>query len=286
LLNPVLDFIWKKKAQDPDFKPPVFRILPGNHESNTQANKGLQGTWFVQDIAEKIRENYAAHMGDDRKAADRFVICPEKYVDHDGTQVDYPMIYVNRTGDLGICLQMTHYNNSGSKGSSFSPTVTKVASAVHSLGVVEPHIRIESHMHVSGFMVRNGIVCVRSGANATGSAFEQHLLYENCAESNLFITLDTKDVPRFFVATRAYQETRQAELMDTLHRSGVLSEFSSFAQYCFERRKLVSLKNRGNPTDLTTEEFWGPHRRHASVASMDVHRLGGPLGTQGIERTV
>ncbi len=282
LLNPVLDYIWKKVRQNPDFKPPVFRILPGNHESNTQANKGLQGTWFVQDIAEKIRENYAAHLGDDRRAADRYVICPEKYVDHDGTQVDYPMIYVNRTEDIGICIQMTHYNNSGSKGSSFAPTVTKVANAVHSLGVVEPHIRIESHMHVPGFMVRNGIVNVRTGANATGSAFEQHLLYENCAESNLYITLDSHDVPRFFVATRAYQETRDAQLMEKLHSAGILTEFGSFEDYCFERRKLVSLKNRGNPTNLTTEEFWGPHRRHNAVPASDFHGLDGSANTQPV----
>ena len=262
LLNPVLDYIWKKKSQDSAFKPPVFRILPGNHESNSQSNKGLQGTWFVQDIAEKIRENYAAHLGGNRKEGEKYVICPEKYVDHDGTQVDYPMIYVNRTEDTGICIQMTHYNNSGSKGSSFAPTVTKVGNAVHSLGVVEPHIRIESHMHVPGFVVRNGIVNVRTGANATGSAFEQHLLYENCAESNLYITLDSHDVPKFFVATRAYQETRDAQLLEKLHRAGILSEFASFEDYCFERRKLVSLKNRGNPTNLAIEQFWGPHRRH------------------------
>ena len=273
LLNPVLDFIWKKKSEEPDFKLPVFRILPGNHESNTQANKGLQGTWFVQDIAEKIRESYVAHLGDDRAAAEKYIVCPEKYVDHDGTQVDYPMIYVNRTQDTGICLQMTHYNNSGSKGSSFSPTVSKVANAVHSLGVVEPHIRIESHMHVTGFMVRNGIVCVRSGANATGSAFEQHLLYENCAESNLHIILSSHDVPRFFVATRAYQKTRDAELMDKLHRRGILTRFESFEEYCLERRKVVSLKNRGNPTDLSTEQFYGPHRRQNALPS---HDGGGP----------
>lgn len=282
LLNPVLDYIWRKKAQDPTFKPPVFRILPGNHESNTQANKGLQGTWFVQDIAEKIRENYAAHLGDDRRAADRYVICPEKYVDHDGTQVDYPMIYVNRTEDMGICLQMTHYNNSGSKGSSFAPTVTKVANAVHSLGVVEPHIRIESHMHVPGFMVRNGVVSIRTGANATGSAFEQHLLYENCAESNLHITLDSHHVPTFFVATRAYQETRDAALIEKLHAVGLLREFGSFEQYCFERRKLVSLKERGNPTNLTTEEFRGPHQRHNAVPAMDFRGLDGTRDTHAV----
>jgi hypothetical protein len=270
LLEPAIDYAWKRAKKDQNFKLPRWRIVPGNHETNSQANKGLQGTWFVHPFAEKIKENYAARL-DDREKANTYVICPEKYIDHDGTQVDYPLLYVNKTEETGICIQMTHYNNSGSKGSSFAPTVSKVANAVHSLGAVEPHIRIESHMHVSGFQVRNGVVAVRTGANATGSAFEQHLLYENCPESNLHITLDSHDVPRFFVATRAYQETRDAALMAELHKHGVLLKYESFEKYCLDKRQEVSPKNGGNPTNLMTEQFHGPHKRGSVIPTRGTH---------------
>ena len=248
LLNPVLDYIWAKCQADPSFVPPVWRILPGNHETNSQSNKGLQGTWFANDIAEKIFESYAARLG--RDEARKYVVCPEKFVDNDGTQVDYPMIYIDKREDTGICLQMTHYNASGAKGSSFAPTVTKVANAVHNLGISEPHIRIESHMHVSGFQVRNGIVCIRTGANASGSGFEQHLNYPNSPESNLFITLSSHDVPSFFVATRAYQETRYGQLWSKLHDYGLYKQYSCIEDYCEQRREVVSLKDLRNPTRL------------------------------------
>lgn len=250
LFNPVLAYIRARKDRDTNFKIPTFHVLPGNHESNSQANKGLQGTWFVQDIAEKLR-SYMAGWLKDEDLANRHVVCPEQFISHDGTPVDYPMIYLNRLEDLGICIQATHYNAVGGKGSSFSPTVSGVARAVHSLGVAEPHIRIESHMHVPGFQVRNGIVCVRTGANATGSAFEEHLLYANAPEANLFINLNSHALPRFFVATRSYQETRYDYLLERLHEHGVMKSYRSFKEFCHEKRKLVSLKKRGNPTDLS-----------------------------------
>jgi hypothetical protein len=105
-------------------------------------------------------------------------------------------------------------------------------------------------MHVTGFQVRNGVVCVRTGANATGSAYEEHLLYANAAESNLFIKLDSEEVPEFFVATRGYQETKHDYLLERLHNHGILKGYNSFGEFCRDKRRDASLKKRGNPTDL------------------------------------
>jgi hypothetical protein len=258
LINPVLKYIRAKKEIEPNFKIPKFRILPGNHESNSQANKGLQGTWFVKDIAEKIK-SYLEGWLNDEELAKSLVVCPEKFISHDKTPVDYPMAVLDYSEDFGIRIQATHYNASGAKGSKFSPTVAGVAQAVHSLAIEEPHIRIESHMHVTGLMIRNGIVCVRTGANATGSGFEEHLLYSNAPESNMFIELNSRDVPKFFIATRSYLKTRYNDLIAQLHQLGILIGYDSFEEYCFDKRRIVSLKQNGNPTDLSKITVGFPH---------------------------
>ncbi len=248
LLNPVLAYMRAKKEADSSFKIPTFTILPGNHEINTQANKGTQGTWFVQGIAEKVR-SYLHGWTNDETFANAHVVCPEKFIATDGTPVDYPLVHIDRTKDIGICVEVTHYNAKGG-GGAFSPTVTGIARHIHAMGEGKAHIRLEGHLHVTGFQVINGVVCVRTGANAGQSSYEAHLGFPPAPPSNQFISLDSHNLPTFFVATQAYQETRYRDLLGKLHEKGILVDYNSFDAFCDEKRRFVSLRDRGNPTDV------------------------------------
>lgn len=248
LLNPVLAYMRAKKEADRSFKIPTFTILPGNHEINTQANKGTQGTWFVQGIAEKVR-SYLHGWTNDETFSNAHVVCPEKFIASDGTPVDYPLVHIDRTKDLGICVEVTHYNAKGG-GGAFSPTVTGIARHIHAMGEGKAHIRLEGHLHVTGFQVINGVVCVRTGANAGQSSYEAHLGFPPAPPSNQFISLDSHNLPTFFVATQAYQETRYRDLLGKLHEKGILVDYNTFDAFCDEKRRFVSLRDRGNPTDV------------------------------------
>ena len=116
LLTPVLDLIRFQRAHDPNWEIPRFRVLVGNHETNSQAYKGGQGIWFLQNVATQIEMAYRYAFG--AEIASSHVMYPKKFVNRTGTDVDYSHMVIDLSDEVGFRVGAQHYVGSGGKGSS------------------------------------------------------------------------------------------------------------------------------------------------------------------------
>lgn len=242
----ILEYIGRRYKADPiNNKLPEWIILAGNHEINTQANKGLQGDWQLT-FLEKIISSYYHGLTGDKQLSESLVKYPRKYITHDGISVDYPDYLVDQSQTTGWRISASHYDGvGGSKSSSFTPPISGAAKAAHSREEQEAHMIIRHHFHTPCYTTVNGIVCIMFGANAGQSGFERHLGYVDSQPSNGMIELSPYQVPSFHQWTEKYIHLKEKEVIDDMRSHGMFTDFDSIEEFLEHTRDRVSQRSRG-----------------------------------------
>jgi hypothetical protein len=256
LIKPVLDMIKELKTKDPSFELPTFRIITGNHETNSQSNKGGQGIWFLLSLANQIQYFYRGAFGQD--AADTKVLYPRKFVDHHGTDVDYSHMIIDLTQETGFRIAAQHYVGVGGKGSSSVTPAAGMAKWARSMEhfVGDIHGCIWAHFHTQSVVQRDGIFHVIFGANAGGSGFEHHLGYPTTVPASGRIRLYSDRPPELLFITEPYLNLAEKEFSQSdtyqslIQKYGSLEIFIEFTRAKIQRRDKGSYSYQKNVVNI------------------------------------
>lgn len=263
LFQPVLDFIVRRKQEDPSFELPKFRIIVGNHEMNSQAGKGAQGNWYMQPLYNQIYYSYRSAFG--QEAAANKVIYPRKYVSHDGTDVDYPIDILDYTEETGFRLGAQHYSGVGAKGSGSVPPIVQARAWNRSKENEnrEVHGWLWAHFHTQSITMADGVFHAIFGANATGSGFEHHLGYPLTVPASGLIKLSSTKPPELQIVTSPFLELQEAQLRKIPEYAALLAEHGSLEGWVETSRQKHQRRDTGNAVNMEAKK--GTAGRHTFV---------------------
>jgi hypothetical protein len=254
LFQPILDYIVRRKKEDPSFELPKFRIIVGNHEMNSQAGKGAQGNWYMQPLYNQIYYSYRSAFGDE--AAANKVIYPRKYVSHDGTDVDYPIDILDYTEETGFRLGAQHYSGAGAKGSGSIPPIVQARAWNRSKENEnrEVHGWLWAHFHTQSIMMADGVFHAIFGANATGSGFEHHLGYPLTVPASGLIKLSSTKPPELQIVTAPFLEEQEAALCEIPEYSALSAKHGSLQGWVETCRRKHQRRDTGNAVNMQQQK--------------------------------
>jgi hypothetical protein len=273
LLNPVLDLIKDLRSKDPTWELPRFTILAGNHETNSQAGKGSQGTWFLQTVTGQIESFYRGAFG--VVEAERKVIYPKKFVDRQGIDVDYSHVVLDFADSTGFRIGAQHYVGvGGGKGSSAIPPIAAAARWGRSMeNELRPiHGFLFGHWHTQSITQADGVFYAIFGANADKSGFEWQLGYPTTVPASGRDRLFSDKPPEQFFVTDPYLRLQEEELRaNSVYRTlvdtfgGSLENFVEHERARHQKRnqKSFSYQELGI---AAAHGFIDPHRRIGRAA--------------------
>lgn len=263
LFQPVLDYIVRRKKEEPSFELPTFRIIVGNHEMNSQAGKGAQGNWYMLPLYNQIYHSYRSAFGE--QAAANKVVYPRKYVSHDGTNVDYPIDILDYTEETGFRLGAQHYSGAGAKGSGSIPPIVQARAWNRSKENEnrEVHGWLWAHFHTQSIMMADGVFHAIFGANATGSGFEHHLGYPLTVPASGLIRLSSTKPPELQIVTSPFLELQEAQLRKIPEYAALLAEHGSLEGWVETSRQKHQRRDTGNAVNMEAKK--GTAGRHTFV---------------------
>jgi len=250
LFQPVLDYIVRRKKEDPAFELPKFRIIVGNHEMNSQAGKGAQGNWYMQPLYNQIYYSYRSAFGE--QAAANKVVYPRKHISHDGTDVDYPLDIIDYTKETGFRLGAQHYSGAGSKGSGSIPPIVQARAWNRSKENEnrEVHGWLWAHFHTQSIMMADGVFHAIFGANATGSGFEHHLGYPTTVPAAGLIKLSSTKPPELQIVTAPFLGLEEEGLRKIPEYEALCKQHGSLEGWVEASRRKHQRRDTGNPANM------------------------------------
>jgi hypothetical protein len=268
LMQPVLEIIKELKLKDPNYEIPTFRIVTGNHETNSQAHKGGQGIWFLHSLASQVQSFYQAAFG--MEIANSHVQYPRKFKDRKGTDVDYSVAIIDLTDEVGFRLAAQHYVGVGAKGSKTAPPVIGSQQWARSLEneVAPIHGWIWAHYHTQSFTQADGMFHTIFGANADGSGFEWHLGYPTTVPASGRIKLSSKEAPELMFVTEPYLNLQEHKWLEkSSSYKNLITKYGSLENF-IEEMTTDCKKRSSGATDFTKikkgrHNFIEPNRKVA-----------------------
>lgn len=266
LLNPVLDAIKERKLADPTWELPKFKILAGNHETNSQSGKGGQGIWFLQTVSSQIESFYRGAFG--QEVAESHVLYPKKFVDRMGVDVDYSHVVLDYSDETGFRIAAQHYVGAGGKGSSVAPPI---ASAKTWGRAMENELRpvhgfLFGHWHTQSVTQSDGVFYAIFGANADKSGFEWHLGYPTTVPASGRVRLYSDRPPELFFVTDPYLRLQEKELgklpafEKLIRQHGSVEAFVEYERARHQRRDQKSFSYKELKLEGTPHRFLDAHR--------------------------
>jgi hypothetical protein len=267
LLNPVLDTIRRMHEADPTFEIPKFKILVGNHETNSQAHKGLQGTWFLNTIAGQLQSFYRGAFGP--AVAESHVLYPKKFVDRMGVDVDYSHMVLDHTEATGFRIGVQHYVGIGAKGSSSVPPISAAKTWARSMeNELRPlHGFLLGHWHTQSVAMADGLFYAIFGANADKSGFEWHLGYPTTVPASGVLRLYSDRPPELFFVTDPYLRLQEDMLREApeyaalIGKHGSLEAYVEFQRQRHQRRDQGAMRYDELKISGAAHDFLHPHRK-------------------------
>lgn len=266
LMKPVLEAIRQKVATDPEYKIPKFTILTGNHETNTQANRGGQGIWYLQALSNQIESFYQGAFGSE--IAETHVLYPKKFVDRMGIDVDYSHVMFDFTDSVGFRIAAQHYVGSGTKGSSTNPPIQAAAKWAQAMeNEMRPvHGFLLGHWHTQSVTQSDGVFHCIFGANADKSGFEWHLGYPTTVPASGRVRLYSDRPPELFFVTDPYLRLQDEKLKAGLPAvASLVDQYGSLEEYIESVRVRISGRDQKSfsykETENAMKQFLDPHRR-------------------------
>jgi hypothetical protein len=267
LLNPLLDCIRRMREADPSFEIPKFKILAGNHETNSQSGKGLQGIWFLQTIAAQVQSFYRGAFG--KEIADTHVLYPKKFVDRMGVDVDYSHMVLDHTETTGFRIGVQHYVGVGAKGSSSVPPISAAKGWARSMeNELRPlHGFLLGHWHTQSVTMGDGLFYAIFGANADKSGFEWHLGYPTTVPAAGVLRLFSDRPPEMFFVTDPYLRLQEPQLQQLPEYRALVEKWGSLEGFVENERGRHQRRDQGamRYSELklggATHGFIEPHRK-------------------------
>ena len=259
LFEPILNSIRELRAADPTWEPPKFTLVVGNHETNSQANRGAQGIWFLQPLYDQLQGFYNGAFGSEYKD---HISYPLKFKSKEGIDVDYSHTIIRSPG-ININVAFQHYVGAGAKGSMITPPIFAPANWAKSMegNMKDIHIMNFGHWHTQSVVQSNGIIMSILGACAGQSGFEQHLGYPDGQPSCGLIRIFSDRSPEIFIETKSYLELQEGRLYDGLKsyqalvdEHGSLDEFIEYTRKFTQGREGGNYFNYGTFTSSRSEE--------------------------------
>jgi hypothetical protein len=234
-------YMLEKKRKDPSWEPPIWLITAGNHETNSQSMKGLQGTWFLGCLASQLETFYSTWRKFDPsiKESSHYVRFARKYDTENGTPVDYSHTVIDETETTGFRHLLQHYVGVGAKGSSRIGPISAFRNWIKSRenSVRSIHSGSLQHWHTFNASVEAGIPLIIFPADADQSGFEHHLGYTDTVPGSGLVRYQTNQVPEYFVMTEAYMKLSEQKMVQ---ESPFLTNL--YKQYGSLEGKLAKLK--------------------------------------------
>lgn len=267
LLEPVLKQIGLMKRANPEWEVPKFKILAGNHETNSQSGKGLQGIWFLQTIAAQVRSFYLGAFGPE--VAESHVLYPKKFVDRMGVDVDYSHLVLDHTDTTGFRIGVQHYVGAGAKGSTAVPPINAAKIWARSMeNELRPlHGFLMGHWHTQSVTMSDGLFHVIFGANADKSGFEWHLGYPTTVPASGVLRLSSHRPPEVFFVTDPYLRLQEERLMNLpeyralVDAHGSLEDFVEATRARHQRRDQMAMRYEELKLEKATHRFIESQRR-------------------------
>jgi predicted phosphodiesterase len=173
-------------------------VIPGNHEWNSQAQKGQQGTHFLRPVA-ALAEGY---LGAER------VHYVTNYCDGSGTLVDFPSTRLDAVQrDTGFGVLAPHlYGGEKGKDGPLSAAAFSHANWCRKRGeaVGDIDITLGGHLHTTSVVEQDGKLHIIPGGMAKQSGFEHLLGFDVGEPTAAVLHLSNKAYPRLELLTERY----------------------------------------------------------------------------------